>query len=300
MITDLDETIRRLLTDELAVQNGRIDISFDQPKREWSARLNNRPTVNLYLYDVRENPTLRQHQWETLGNSQYGEHLAQLKRTLLRIDCFYLLTTWASNPEDEHHLLTLCLLALARHPLLPEERLIGSLRAPSYELQTRLARHDMLTNPAELWGALDNEMRPSIPYVVTLTLDPWSTIPVPLVLTAELRFGQAENLPDQKQLRPETIEEGLWFVGGAVRSQQSLESVRLTLVERGLAIPVRPDGRYVIGRLQKGEYTLEISASEGVSIRQPLHVPSQSYDIDLSEAGMEVARPTRNRKGRKG
>jgi hypothetical protein len=65
MIADLDETIRQLLIAELPIKNGEIDVSFDQPKREWSARLS-KPAVNFFLYDMRENATLRQHQWERM------------------------------------------------------------------------------------------------------------------------------------------------------------------------------------------------------------------------------------------
>ena len=82
MIADLDETIRRLLIRELPVKNGEIDIKFNQPAREWSARLQG-PTLNLYLYDVRENNTLRQHQWQQLGSD---DDQARMKRTPLRVD----------------------------------------------------------------------------------------------------------------------------------------------------------------------------------------------------------------------
>ena len=171
MLEDLDETIRQLLIAEMPVKNGEIEISFDQPKREWSARLS-KPTLNLFLYDVRENNTLRQHQWERLpGNGSNGS--ARLKRTPFRVDCTYMLTTWASIPEDEHRLMTRCLLALFRFPILPEDRLVGDLRNPPFDIQAFLARHDRLTNPAEVWSALDNEMRPSVSYIVTLALDPW-------------------------------------------------------------------------------------------------------------------------------
>ncbi len=63
MLADLDETLRQLLIAELPVKNGELDISFDLPKRDWSSRIS-KPTVNLFLYDVRENNVLRQHQWE--------------------------------------------------------------------------------------------------------------------------------------------------------------------------------------------------------------------------------------------
>src|SRR5690554_802287 len=105
MFTDLDETIKQLLIAELPIRNGEIDVSFDQPKREWSARLT-RPAVNLFLYDVKENATLRRHQWEQSGNGARangnGAAAFHKKRTPFRLDCFYMLTTWAAEAEDEH------------------------------------------------------------------------------------------------------------------------------------------------------------------------------------------------------
>lgn len=88
MIADLDRTIEQLLTAELPIKNGEIDVKFDQPKREWSARLS-RPTVNFFLYDVRENNILRQHQWEKVvvdKNGRLQNGAVQRKRTPFRVD----------------------------------------------------------------------------------------------------------------------------------------------------------------------------------------------------------------------
>ena len=133
MIADLDETIRQLLKEELPIKNSEIEVSFEQPKRENSAKWT-KPTVNLFLYDLRENNVLRQHQWERLAGGDNGgrggvEQLARLKRSPMRVDCCYMLTTWANDPEDEHRLLTRCLLALFRFPILPEDRLMTLPRA---------------------------------------------------------------------------------------------------------------------------------------------------------------------------
>src|SRR5512142_2917457 len=111
MIADLDETIRQLLQQELPIKNGEIEIKFDQPKREWSARLN-RPTVNCFLYDLRENPILRQHGLEQVSPGQGNNLQAHLRRTPFRVDCFYMLTTWANDPDHEHRLLSNTMLAL--------------------------------------------------------------------------------------------------------------------------------------------------------------------------------------------
>ena len=59
MIDDLDQVLRQLLIRELPIKNREVDVDFDQPTREWSGRLS-RPTLNLFLYDLRENNKLRQ------------------------------------------------------------------------------------------------------------------------------------------------------------------------------------------------------------------------------------------------
>ncbi len=98
MINDLDETLRKLLIREIPIKNGEVEISFDQPKREWSARLN-RPTLNLYLYDIRENNKLRQTQpmWEV---ERQANGTVTQRRKPFRVDLHYMITAWAAEPED--------------------------------------------------------------------------------------------------------------------------------------------------------------------------------------------------------
>src|SRR5256885_17230892 len=51
MIQDVDESLRVLVRRD-AVNGGDVDIAFDAPTRDWSAR-RNAPPLDLYLYDVR-------------------------------------------------------------------------------------------------------------------------------------------------------------------------------------------------------------------------------------------------------
>lgn len=213
MIDDLDRTLRQLLAVELpAVRGGGVEVAFNQPTHDWSKNLG-KPTLNFFLYDVRDNPVLRRHQWQQTpasGATPREDHTVRQRRTPLRIDCFYLVTAWSpadaqTRPFEEHNLLAQCLIALARYPVLNrlegdqlvEGRrwtpppaangrngqehqtqttlsiLVGALDTQEYEIRARLASHDVMTNPAELWGALDNEIRAGFSYVVTLPIDPW-------------------------------------------------------------------------------------------------------------------------------
>lgn len=284
MIADLDETIRQLLIDEIPIKNGEIDISFDQPKREWSARLT-RPSLNFFLFDLRENANLRQHQWEQVLKNNSGNNLAHLKRTPYRVDCAYVITAWATEAEDEHRLLTRCLLALFRHSVLPEDRLIGNLKHQPYEVQTFLGQYDRLSNPAELWSAMDNEMRPSIPYVVTISLDPWTEISGPIVKTFTLKPGQTRELPRYTRMTPEDRDEEMVFIGGTVWKKKEggdpLVGSEVAIKGTGLFATTDEQGRFILGSMLPGDYTLVAWLPDNKTMEKKIVVPADDGNYDL-------------------
>lgn len=292
MIADLDETIRKLMIAEIPIKNGEIEVSFEQPKREWSSRLS-KPTINFFLYDVRENNILRQHQWERMASGGNGgndpgrfDRLAQLKRTPFRVDCYYMLTTWATIPEDEHRLLSRSLMVLFKHPILPAERLEKSLIHQPYELQTRLASHDKLTNPAEVWSSLDNEMRPSISYIITLSLDPWDELSESIVTTFTMRSGQSVSLPLIQELTNKTPRE-VNDIGGTIRDSKQnglpLSGANVSIDGSGLSTTSDHEGRFVLSSLPPGEYTLVIEPTEEKPLKKGISIPSPdgNYDVEL-------------------
>src|SRR3954462_918477 len=64
-LADLDEALRSLLRRELARHSmGGVEIAFEAPTREGAAALSS-PTVNLFLYDIRENTEHREASWRT-------------------------------------------------------------------------------------------------------------------------------------------------------------------------------------------------------------------------------------------
>jgi len=284
MIPELDETIRQLLIAELPVKKGEIDISFEQPKREWSAKVS-RPTINLFLYDVRENVVLRAHQWEKVPIVNLADRQSHLKRTPFRVDCYYMITTWAMDPEDEHSLLSRCMMALFRFPVLPEDRLVDDLKKQPFEVQARLAEDDKLTNPADVWAAMDNEMRPSIPYIVTLALDPWTEVTGPLVRTRLLRTGQTIK-PRRENLQEQSAE--LFTIGGTVWDSPQMKNVQsevqVAVKGTGYVATTDAEGHFRLGGLPRGEYTLLAWPAEGKPSEKKIAVPAGAgadYDLVL-------------------
>jgi hypothetical protein len=276
MIEDLDEALRQLLIREIPIKNGEVDVKFDQPKREWSSRLS-RPALNLFLYDVRENIKLRQGQptWEVERNK---EGVIQ-RRKPVRVDLYYMVTVWAADPEDEHRLLARTLMALFRHPHLPADLLPESLQGQPVPIPVVVAQREEFQNPADVWSALDNELRPTIICVVTLALDPYQPLVSALVRTRELRIGPSP-VPPSQQLEKQA-EELFWSIGGTVRTDQPLEKVRLTLVEQDRGVTLREGGRFTIGRLKAGDYTLEVTVEGREPVRHKITVPSPDYEIKI-------------------
>ena len=62
MIEVFDETLRELVRREV-VNGSQVEIAFDAPTRDWASR-RNAPVVNIYLYDIRDDLTRREVQYE--------------------------------------------------------------------------------------------------------------------------------------------------------------------------------------------------------------------------------------------
>lgn len=284
MIADLDETIKQLIKAELPIKNGEIDVSFDQPKREWSAKLT-KPTLNLFLYDVRENVELRHHGWERVHAGNGNGNSVTQKRMPLRVDCYYMMTSWAAEPEDEHRLLTRAMLALFRYKVFEPEQLVGQLQHQMFPVSTFLARHDRLTNPAEVWSSLDNEMRPSVSYIVTLALDPWAEITGPAVRSFSMRVGQAERPTRLQNFVEDGVDIELITIGGTVYDKATdgtpQAGIEVAVKGTGLFATTNTEGRFVLGTVTPGDYTLVAWPSKGKPKEKKVSVPAADGDYDL-------------------
>jgi hypothetical protein len=280
MFEDIDETLRKLLIREIPIKNGEVDIAFDQPKREWSARLS-RPTINLFLHDLRENVKLRQQ-----GQGLEFERAVQAgqvtqKHKAHRVDLHYAITIWTKEPEDEHRLLALTLMALFRHPTLTSD-LPESLQDQPVPISLKVAQYDELDKPSDLWNVLDNQQRPLINCVVTLALHPYKAFTGPLVRTRELVVGQAVAPAVSQQLDAAAGTRSMWTIGGNLHSRNGpLPKLQVRLLPSGQEAALQPGGRFVLGSLEAGEYTLEISVEGRAPARHTIQVPAPDYEFEV-------------------
>ena len=118
MISDVDDALRKLILESLTVSQQNVDIMFDLPSRDWASRLS-RPTIDIFLFDIRENLRLRGA--EQFRSVTRPDGKIEVYRNPVRIDLRYLLSAWTKDPEDEHLLLSDTLMTLLRNPTIPDQ-----------------------------------------------------------------------------------------------------------------------------------------------------------------------------------
>ncbi len=284
MIPDVDDVLRKLLIQEIEIKGNQVDILFDQPKREWSSRLN-KPTINLFLFDLRENLKLRTA--EAFKSIPQPDGTTETKRNPVRMDLRYLMTAWVKEPEDEHLLLTSALMALLRHPFIPQAVLTDVFKNQPGPIPLAVATFTEEKGPVdkftEIWGVLDNELRPGILVTVTIALDPYTPMVARQVLTRELRFlqdtaiGQPDSPPSTK-----SPSKSYWVVSGTLTSKKyDPSTLSAILVEKRLPIELDDEGRYSLTSIEEGEYNLDILFNGKVLKRHKIEVPSSNYDVEV-------------------
>ncbi|MEY9844558.1 DUF4255 domain-containing protein [Streptacidiphilus sp. MAP5-3] len=167
MIHEVDEVLKRLLTGGALAGSG-VEIAFEAPTRDWAAR-RNAPTVDCYLYDIREDTHRRERGHVSVRNEQGVTVRRRQPPRWFRLS--YLVTAWTKQPQDEHRMLSAVLATLLPHELLPPERLAGSLAALGLTVPLSVAAlHMEARSTAEIWSALGGELKPSIDVVVTVPM----------------------------------------------------------------------------------------------------------------------------------
>jgi len=273
VFADLDETIRQVLIKGIPLDLSEVDVSFDAPDREWSGRLS-RPTINCFLYDVRENLDMRATDFEQMRNN--GKGTTTTKRFPARIDATYQITIWARAPEDEHQLLWRTLVVLFRNPILPEDILQGSLKNQLYPTPTKVIQPNQArANPAELWQSIDNRIRPALTYTVTVPLDPEISFTDGIVFTRRTRiFGEDRQTP---------AAEGIQISGrvhAGKNKDKAVANATVTLQESGASVATDADGRFAF-QVRAGKSHLSVVTPDGKHVSRVIDVPAVEYDLQV-------------------
>jgi hypothetical protein len=265
VINDLSETLRAILDDPKLVATfpelAAAQVVFDRPTEQFNP---SQTTINLFLYDVREDMELRSS--EPVVERKSGK--AVIKRPPLRVACSYLLTAWAVGggelPLQEQKILSQAMIVLSRYPTIPAAFLRGSLAGQEPPLPMMASRADGLKNPSEFWTAIGNKLRPSITIVATISLDVFAPETAPMVITSDVRVGERTS-PEEQKLKAQTTQE-FFHVGGQVigANHAPLAGAVVTLKNTGLRSVADAEGNYSLGPLAKGSYTVRAQAGQSV------------------------------------
>ena len=166
MLHLLDESLEAFLRAEVPLSARQVDVSFEAPDNDWGARVN-KPTVNMFLWDVRNNVEHRESGMEILEDENGKKFRAAPKP---RVDCHYLVTAWTSEVKDEHQLLGSLLAALLRNQEIAPDYLKGAYEKVRPLPALQVAQTDEKSN-SDFWSALGGQLKPGLDLVVTATVD---------------------------------------------------------------------------------------------------------------------------------
>jgi hypothetical protein len=282
MFQDLDATLVQLINDAPAPDLQRLrnaDVTFVTPDRNFAP---GQDTVNLFLYEVRENRELRDPR--PLTERTNGSF--RRRRAPLRADCSYIVTTWTSgNPGPalvaiEHELLGQALTWLSRFPTIPARYLQGQLGppapAPLYPLPVTVAHQDPNQHAGDFWTAMGVSPRPAFYLTVTVELTLGGELTGPLVTT-----WSTDVVVDGAHERP-------WVgIGGMVVEQPGgafVPDAVVDIVDLALRTRTSAEGRYSFPRIPPGGHTVRVVAPGFQEQTQPLVVPGapDDYLVELT------------------
>jgi hypothetical protein len=153
------------------IGNAAITIAFDPPNRPWIQALKG-PAVNLFLFDIKENPHRRDVMYEKVLGAE-GTVVAR-RPPPPRIDLHYTVSAWAPTVLVEHKILAAALRCFCSMPALPRDTLPAALAALPYEVlistESGAKRSMFLT--------LGGELKTGFEVTVTVPMPGLADIPV--------------------------------------------------------------------------------------------------------------------------
>ena len=269
MFLELQSTLQRVLHDLGKIPPQDVDVRFEAPTREFAASLT-RPTLSLFLFDVRENNELRHTSLEQMRANGRATYRVPPRRFDLR----FLVSALTTEIADEHLLLERTLITLMQHPTFPDELLPQSLRVANPPLAAQVVKPEDDDGLLDVWSGLDARPRPALLYVVTVPVDLEVAFEAPLVLTRHTRFTPMGSLP--------TPAEGGTAIGGIVsdRSGRRIAGAVVSVEgSAGAGVLTSPSGEFTLARVPTGAVTLRVERAGATPQQVRVEIPSESYEL---------------------
>jgi len=285
MFGDLDKSIENLLQMEFGVTLP-FDLSFAVPDTDFTPVSGNRNTLDVYLYDIRENRDLRTVEPFLVRNPD-GTVAKQYPPARIKVS--YCITAWSPleatqgipPAQDEHALLGDVLRVLLKYPELPPQVLAGSLTG-QLPLPPTTAALPIVPdkNSSDFWSAIGGQLRPSLDYTVTISLD--FQLPSTGPMTTAVRLAAVDST------QAGSSSDVTYLVGGTVWDSsvpaQPVPGAWVRIIETGQTFTTDADGRFLIDGINPGAYTLAVRAVGFQQGTRAMTVPQPDgvYDVTLT------------------
>ncbi len=163
MLEHVDECLERFLRSAVPLSARDVDVAFEAPDREWAAKLNTRPTVNLFLWDIRRSTAQARS-----GMERYVEDGQTKQRLALpRVELRYLVTAWTAEHADGRALMGGLLRTFLAHGEIPAEFVHEPLDQLS-PLTLSLSRGD---DVIDVVRSLDGQLKAALDITITTDVD---------------------------------------------------------------------------------------------------------------------------------
>jgi hypothetical protein len=194
MIHEVDEALNGLLAEDILAATG-AEVVFDAPTRAWAAGRSS-PTVNVFFFEIRED--LSRRRVGRTGRSDERGATVAFDDPPQWYQLSYLVTAWTRRPQDEHRLLAALLAGIVARPVLPPERLTGSLAALGLPIPLDVALPpEGKRGLADVWSALGGELKPALDLMVTAPLVLPGYAAAPPVRDLSIRLKDATEDPER-------------------------------------------------------------------------------------------------------
>jgi hypothetical protein len=157
----VSESLRNLLVGGM-VLHPQVDVTVLAPDENTGGR-----RINLFLYKVQENPTLKNNDWQV-----HSGNPTQLAPPPLSLNLFYLMTSYAQNDPQTgnsaaHEILGDAMRVYYENPIVPEEYLAPGLIDAREQIKIMLNSLN-LEELSNVWNTFTEPFRLSIPYEISV------------------------------------------------------------------------------------------------------------------------------------
>lgn len=217
MLELIDESLESFFRASVPLSAAHIDVAFDAPDREWSAKLT-RPTVNIFLWDIRRSAIRSRSGIRTVERDGRAVHQPAPPVLELR----YVVTAWTSDLGDERALLAGMIRSLLAFGAVPRDYMAPGLRDVEPPILT-MARSG--EDHMDVFKALEGQLKPGLNMVLTTEFQTGVLLPAgPPVEGIETSIGRMSGARDNRRRIAGEITDALGRHAVGVVARSSIDS----------------------------------------------------------------------------